>query len=188
MQFEYPLSGVRAGRTWFLSAVLIVASALATVGCGDDDSTGPGGVREGTGTVVTTGAVTASGSGQAIFQSMSSGTTRLFQLVVAPANTSGTNAWSLQIVSTAGRPAAGTYQLSPLSGSGSNLTATFYYVNGGAIEMFNSTSGELVITSSSPSAVRGTIAFTGRAAIGGTSTVTTEGAFNAPCAPGFGCQ
>jgi hypothetical protein len=44
-----------------------------------------------------------------------------------------------------------------------------------------------VITSSSATMVRGTFTFTGTNASGGTGTVTVQGSFSAPCAPGTTC-
>lgn len=160
--------------------------ALAAVACGGDGSLGPG-EKPGTGSVTATGAVSASGSGRAIFQSISSGGTSLFQIVVAPESPASTT-WSLQIANYSGRPGVGTYQLSPLSPSSPNPTANFYYVSDGAIEMWNSTSGELVITVSSTTAVRGTFTFTAAGPGSGASSVTAQGSFNAQCAAGFACQ
>jgi hypothetical protein len=158
--------------------------SLAAVGCGGDGPMAPG---FGTGSVTATGAVTASGSGLALFQSSSSGGTSLFQIVITPLSQSATT-WSLQIVNYSGRLAAGTYNLLPLSASSSSPSASFYYTSGGNLQLFNSTSGQLVITSSSSSAVRGTFTFTATDLVGGTSSVTAQGSFDAPCAPGTTCQ
>jgi hypothetical protein len=191
MQFESAMSASRAGRACFSTLRRVVLTracalvALASVACGDGDPTSPDNLREGTGTVSTSGAVRTSGSGVAFFQSIGSGNLRVFQIVVAPASQSGNNVWALQIASSAGRPAAGTYQLTSSSGP-TNILANFSYVSGGRIDMYTATSGEVVITSSSTSAVRGTINFTG-ATFDGTGTVTTQGSFNARCAPGFEC-
>jgi len=158
--------------------------SLAAVGCASDGPVAPG---LGAGSVTASGAVTASVSGLALFQSVSSGGTSLFQIVIAPVSQSATT-WSLQIVNYSGRLAAGTYNLSPLSASSSTPTASFYYTSGGNLQMFNSTSGQLVITSSSSSAVRGTFTFTGADPAGGASSVTAHGSFDAQCAPGITCQ
>jgi hypothetical protein len=157
---------------------------LAAAGCGSDGPLAPG---IGTGSLTASGAVTASGSGLALFQSISSGGTSLFQIVIAPITPSQTT-WQVQIANYSGRLAAGTYTLSPLSPSSGLPTANFYYTSGAAMQMFNSTSGELVITSSSPSAVRGTFTFTATDPAGGTSSVTAHGSFYAQCAPGIACQ
>jgi hypothetical protein len=158
--------------------------SLGAVGCGSDGPLAPG---MGTGSLTASGAVTASGTGLALFQSASSGGTSLFQIVIAPLSQSATT-WQLQIANYSGRLAAGTYSLSPLSPSSSDPTANFYYTSGATMQMFNSTSGELVITSSSSSSVRGTFTFTATDPAGGPSSVTAHGSFNAQCAPGITCQ
>ena len=155
---------------------------LGASGCGGD-SLGPG---IGSGTLTASGTVSASGSGPALFQSVSSGGTSLFQLVLAPISQSA-NTWTLQIANYSGRLAAGTYSLTALSPSSPNPTATFYYISGGTMQAFNSTSGQLVITSSSRSVVRGTFTFTATDPAGGTGTVTAHGSFDAQCAPGTTC-
>ncbi|MFL5526875.1 MAG: hypothetical protein ACJ79I_10675, partial [Gemmatimonadaceae bacterium] len=131
--------------------------------------------------------VTASGSGLAVFQSVLSGGTSLFQILVAPVSQSAA-VWQLQIANYTGRLAVGTYNLSPLSASSSDPTANFYYTAAAAVQTFNSTSGQLVITSSSPSEVRGTFTFAATEASGGTGTVSVQGSFTAQCAPGTSCQ
>ena len=154
-------------------------------GCGSDNPLGPG---LGSATVSATGAVSASGTGAALFQSASSGGTSLFQIVIAPLSQSANSTWQVQIANYSGRLAAGTYNLSELSASSTDPTATFYYVSGGNIQMFNSTSGQLVISSSSTSVVSGTFTFTATDVDTGTGTVTAQGSFSAQCAPGIGCQ
>jgi hypothetical protein len=169
-------------------ALILAASALfslAAIGCGGDGPTGLSGF--GSGSLTATGAVSASGSGVAVFQSVSSGGTSLFQIAIAPLSQSATT-WQLQIANYSGRLAVGTYNLSPLSASSTDPTANFYYTTASTMQMFNSTSGQLVITSSSPSAVRGTFTFTAGDPTTGTSSVTVHGSFDAPCAPGVACQ
>ena len=163
---------------------LTTLAFLSLAACGSD-SVGPGGL--GSGSITATGTVSTSGSGIAVFQSISSGGSSLFQVAIAPLSQSAST-WTLQIASYSGRPPVGTYQLSALSGSSTDPTATFYYTSGGNMQMFNSTSGQLVITSSSPSSVRGTFNFTGTDVSGGSGSVTAHGTFNAPCAPGTTCQ
>ena len=175
-----PSSGQRRALTLTTCALLF----LAATGCGSDGPLAPG---IGTGSLTASGAVTASGSGLALFQSVSSGGTSLFQIVIAPISASQTT-WQLQIANYSGRLAAGTYNLAPLSPSSGLPTANFYYTIGASMQMFNSTSGELVIASSSPSAVRGTFTFTATDPTGGTSSVTAHGSFYAQCAPGIACQ
>lgn len=167
-------------------AMVLATSALfslAVAGCGSDGPLAPG---AGTGSLTATGSVSTSGSGLALFQSISSGGTSLFQVVMAPLS-QGTTTWQLQIANYSGRLEVGTYILTPLSASSTTPTANFYYTTGGTMQMFNSTSGELVITSSSASAVRGSFTFTATDPAGGASSVTVQGSFNAPCAPGMSC-
>src|SRR6202022_4768561 len=85
--------------------------ALAAFGCGGDSPLVPG---LGTGSLPPAGAVSASGSGLAVFQTTSSGGTSLFQIAIAPVSQSATT-WQLQIANYSGRLAAGTYLLAPLS-------------------------------------------------------------------------
>jgi hypothetical protein len=172
--------GQRAAVALAASAVLV----LAATACGGG-TTGPSG--PGTGSVTASGAVSASGSGIALFQSASTTGGSLFQLMVAPISQTTATTWQIQIVDYSGRPAAGTYALSPLSAGSTNPTANFYYTSGGSMRMFNASSGQLVITSSTSSGVRGTYAFTG-IQVDGTSTVTAQGSFDALCAPGTVCQ
>ena len=179
MQLIRPTNLLR--RTMMVAASTIVS--LTGIGCGSDGVLAPG---IGSGSLTASGAVTASGTGIALFQSISSGGTSLFQILIAPTSQSGTT-WQLQIANYSGRPAAGTYSLSALSPSSPNPTASLYYTSGGTMQMFNSTSGQLVISSSSPSSVRGTFTFTATDPAGGTGTVTANGTFNAQCAPGLSC-
>ena len=163
---------------------LALASALlslAAFGCGGDGPLVPG---MGSGSLTASGAVTASGSGLAVFQSVSSGGTSLFQIVIAPVSAT---TWQLQIANYSGRLAAGTYNLTPLSPSSVNPTANFYYTSGSTMQQFNSTSGQLVITSSSSSKVSGTFTFTATDPAG-ISSVAAQGSFSAQCAPGVTCQ
>ena len=165
----------------------IAASALVCLtaaACGGDGPFAPG---IGSGSLTASGAVSVSGTGLAIFQSITSGTTSLFQILIAPANQTATT-WSLQIVNYSGRLAAGTYDLLPLSGTPTAPVANFYYTSGGIIQVFSATSGQLVITSSSSSSVSGTFTFTATDPNNGTSTVTANGTFDAKCAAGAGCQ
>ena len=171
-----------ARRTMTLAACAF--TFIAASGCGGSDSFGPG---MGSGTLTASGAVSASGTGPALFQSMTSGGTSLFQVALAPVSQSQ-NTWTLQIASYSGRPAAGSYNLTALSPSSPNPTATFYYVSGGNMQMFNSTSGQLVLTSSSPTLVRGTLNFSATDPAGGGGTVSVHGSFDAQCAPGTTCQ
>lgn len=176
--------GARSERQRAAVAFAVALLALTTTGCGGG-ATGPSG--PGTGNVNASGAVSASGSGVALFQSVSTTGGSLFQLMVAPTSQTAAATWQVQIVDYAGRPAAGTYTLSPLSASSTNPTANFYYTSGGSMRMFNATSGQLVISSSTSSGVRGTYTFTGLQ-VDGTSTVTAQGSFDALCAPGTACQ
>ena len=176
------ISSTMRRRTLALATFALVS--LAALGCGSDGPLAPG---LGSGSVSASGAVSASGSGLAMFQSMSSGGTSLFQVLIAPIS-QGSTTWQLQIANYSGRLTPGTYTLAPLSASSTDPTASFYYTSGANMQVFNSTSGQLVITSSSASSVRGNFTFTGTDASGGTSSVTVNGSFDAPCAPGLTCQ
>ena len=174
--------------SWHRAVVAAAAAVvfLGAVGCNGDAPLAPG---AGTGSLTSTGAVSVSASGIAIFQSVSSGGASLFQVVIAPV-TQSANIWTLQIANYTGRLAPGTYNLLPLSGSSTNPTATLSYITGGASgtsQLFNSTSGQLVITASSQSEVDGTFSFPATD-LGGTSSVTVNGSFKARCAPGTVCQ
>jgi hypothetical protein len=168
-------------RRTMVASVLL---ALGTVSCGGDGITGPG---LGSGNVNASGAVTASGNGVAIFQSVSVSGMSLFQIAVQPPAQTGGSVWQLQIVRYAERPAVGTYQLVELSASSSDPTASFYYTSGGTMEMFAAVSGELVITASSSTTVRGTFTFTAESTTNSARTVTVEGSFAATCPPGTTC-
>src|SRR5262245_17060003 len=124
MQSECAMSASSARRACFSTsrrvAITIACAlvALGSLGCGDGGITSPDSLRDGTGSVSASGAVSARGDGVAFFQSIGSGNLRVFQLVVAPeTNPQANPVWMLQIASAAGRPSVGTYQLSPLSGS-----------------------------------------------------------------------
>ena len=166
---------------------VMVPACLALLAAACGGSAVEPGAGPGTASVTATGAVSSSGSGLALFQSVSSGGTSLFQILLAPTAASTTTSWQVQVANYSGRLPVGTYQLLPLSASSTNPTASFYYTTGGSMTMYNATSGELVITASSPSAVRGTFHFTG-ANVAGSGTVTADGAFNASCVPGMACQ
>jgi hypothetical protein len=160
---------------------------LAVASCGGDGILGP--ADDGTANINASGAVSASGGGIALFQSVSSGGTSIFQIAVAPSGLGGdAGLWQLQIVRYAERPPAGTYQLTALSPSSPNPTANFYYTAAGEIEMFNATSGELFITSSTPSIVRGTFTFTAQSTTNSARTVTVQGAFAALCPSTVTCS
>jgi hypothetical protein len=160
-------------------------TSLTGIGCGSDGPLGPG--FGGTASVTATGAVSASGSGLALFQSTSGGGASLFQILVAPLSQTAVT-WQLQIANYSGRLGAGTYTLSPLSPTSPDPTATFYYANGASMDAYNSVSGQLVITSSSSSSVRGTFSFTATNASGGAGSVSVQGSFDAECAPGLPCE
>jgi hypothetical protein len=172
-------------RRTVLALAIPALFSLAATACGSDGMLGPG---IGSGSVTATGAVNTSGSGLALFQSASSGGTSLFQVLIAPLSQTTASTWQLQIVNYSGRLAAGTYTLSALSASSPDPTANFYYTSGSTMDMYNSISGELVITASSSASVRGTFTFTATNASGGTGSVTVNGSFTAECAPGMTCE
>jgi hypothetical protein len=123
----------------------------------------------------------------AIFQSVNVSGTDLFQIAVAPVTLEGSTAWQLQIVRYAARPTIGIYQITALSSSSLDPTANFVYNASGTAEMFAATSGELVITSSSPNTVRGTFNFTATSTSSGGRTVNVQGSFAAMCPPFTDC-
>ena len=176
-------------RAGLVAAVAFGALALTVPSCGGDGLFGPDGRPRGT--MTASGAVSASGEGLAYFQSISSGDVGMFQISVAPATPTNDPAqsviWHVQIVRYAQRPAPGTYAISPLSPSSSEPAATFYYTSDGTLELFSATAGELVITSSSPTSVRGTFTFTATSATNGARSVSVQGAFTAVCPPGAAC-
>jgi hypothetical protein len=191
MQLIHPtdtslVRGTFTSRNWRRARAIAVSAAfcLTGVGCGGD---GPLGPDLGSGSLTVSGAVSASGTGLAIFQSASSGGTSLFQILVAPVSQTATT-WQLQIANYSGRLAVGTYNLLPLGAAPAAPTANLYYTSGGNIQVFSSTSGQLVITSSSSSTVSGTFDFTATDPTGVTSTVTAHGTFDARCTPGAVCQ
>jgi hypothetical protein len=169
-------------RAKAMAALLL---GLGLVSCGGDSISGPPGL--GTGNVSASGAVSASGQGVAIFQSVSVGGTSLFQVAVQPGAATGDGVWQLQIARYAERPAVGTYQLVELSATSTDPTANFYYTSAGSMEMFAAVSGELVITSSSPTAVRGTFTFAAESTTNSARTVAVQGSFAAVCPPGATC-
>lgn len=182
-----PLPSARPSSTRRGAITLALTAMISVTGiaCGSDGPLGPG--FGGTGSMTATGAVSASGSGLALFQSTSGGGASLFQILVAPLSQTPAT-WQLQIANYSGRPGTGTYTLSPLSPSSPDPTATFYYANGASMDAYNSVSGQLVITSSSSTSVRGTFSFTATNASGGAGSVTVQGSFNAECAPGLPCE
>jgi hypothetical protein len=164
---------------------MMVVLLLGLAACGGNGISGPPDL--GTGNVSASGAVSASGDGVAIFQSVSIGGTNMFQIAVQPATSTGDAVWQLQIVRYAERPPVGTYQLIELSSNSTDPTANFYYTNAGTMEMFAAVSGQLVITSSSPTAVLGTVTFTGVSTTSSTRSVTVQGSFAASCPTGTTC-
>ncbi len=165
-----------------MMSLLLVAG---TISCGGDEALGP--ARDGTGNVSASGAVSTSGQGAALFQSVSISGTSLFQIAVQPATAPSGGVWQLQIVRYAERPTVGTYQLAELSSSSLDPTANFYYTVAGTMEMFTATSGEMVITSSSATVVRGTFSFTAESSANSARTVTVQGSFAALCPSAMTC-
>lgn len=153
--------------------------SLTAGGCGSD---GPLAPAPGSGSLTATGALSLSGSGPANFQISGGGRQPTFAILIYHFINSEVD-WQLQIVkNNSGLLEVGTYDLVPLSASVTNPTAILAHYLGAAANppwlSFNSTSGQLVITSSSPSEVRGTFTFTGTE-YGGTGSVSVTGAFDA---------
>ena len=169
-----------------LKAMALGLLAVAAASCGGDGLFGPDGRARGT--MAASGAASATGEGLALFQSISGGGVDMFQIAVAPAiDPAQRVVWQVQILRYAQRPAPGTYAISPLSASSTNPAANFHYSSDGTLEVFTATSGELVITSSSPTSVRGSFSFTATSATNGARSVTVHGAFTAACPPGDTC-
>jgi hypothetical protein len=173
-------SPLRGGwhRAKIFSAAAIVS--LTVGACGSD---GPVAPAEGTGSLTTTGAVNLSGSGPADFQQILVGREPTFGITISHFTQFSLD-WELQIVkNNSSQLGAGTYDLVPQSESTTNPTALLtLYTSGTEFQSFNSTSGSLVITSSSPSEMRGTFTFLGT---DGTNSVSANGSFDAcathPC-------
>jgi hypothetical protein len=168
----------RAGshRALVFAAAAIVS--LTVAGCGRD---GPLAPAPGSGSLTATGALNLSGTGPADFRIMGD-RQPTFGLEIDHFLQRDLD-WELQIYkNNSGQLGVGTYNLGPPSESLINPTAFLAYNIGGKanplFQTFNSTSGQLVITSSSPLAVRGTFAFTGTE-LGGTGSVTVNGSFYA---------
>jgi hypothetical protein len=164
-------------------AVTRAAAALfiaAAVSCGNG-GTEPLGDPIGAATVTTTGAYSASGNAVALFMSSVSGDLHFFEITVL-SSLGRDPAWELVLSSSTPRLPVGTYTFT--QSPGATVYAT--YLVGGPVthDVYYATSGELVITSSSTSAVRGTIHLTGTSGTG--ATVTVDGTFTAKClADGF---
>lgn len=173
-------------RNWYRQLLIATSTivSLSAVSCGSESPVGP---ELGTAQVTLTGALSFSGSAAAGFQTGAS-LPGVFELEIVPLGQNST-AWSLRIFNLSGRPATGSYNIVPYYESPPNPTANFVYVGGTVTpftQIFNSTSGHLVITKSSASAVQGTFAFTATDASGNVETAT--GSFNAECTPGTTCQ
>lgn len=168
-------------------ALVVAAAAIVSLtvgGCGSDSPLGP---APGTGSLTSTGALNLSGSGPADIRIMAD-RQPTFGIVIDHFLNDQIE-WELQIYkNNSAQLEVGTYNLGPPSESATNPTAALaYYIGGTANPLwrgFNSTSGQLVITESSPSVVRGTFNFAATE-FGGTASVTVNGSFYAcvsrPC-------
>jgi len=168
--------------------VAAVLLPLMLAACGLGTSEPIGGL--GNATVTTTGAVSVSGNAIAVFQSGTFGNASLFQIVVTP-SISETTPWEISVAAPVPRLAVGTYPFTtPGSPSPIALEATFGTRNGTTGTTYLATSGELVITSSSPLVVRGTIHFTASTTPGSSTApaVTVESDFTATCLLAGECQ
>ena len=162
---------------------------LAAASCGGDGLFSPEGRSRAT--MSTSGAVAVSGDRLALIHSNSGGGVDMFQIAVAPPTPSldpdQRVVWQVQIARYARRPMPGTYQITPLSAGSTEPAATFFYTSEGTLELFGATSGEIVITSSSPTSVRGTFTFFATSATNETRSVTVQGSFTAVCPAGATC-
>jgi hypothetical protein len=186
----------RFSRTRSRRAATTVAAlatlALGGAACGGSDAVAPS-LADGTGRATVTGVVSAGGVGLAyFFHSVRSDPNAIedFRISIAPAVPTAGITWQVQFVNYyTGRLAVGSYVLTPANPGSGNPTASFYYTpnSSGTLQIYPVTSGQLLVTSSSPSGIRGTFTFTA-ANFGGGGVVTVEGAFSAKCMPGTACQ
>lgn len=127
-------------------------------------------------TVVISGAFATSSQARAAFSSNVVGDLRYFEITIFPM-VYPSPPWSVYVSGSTGRLAAGTYSLS--SDQAGILTAGVLTNSSAGKALYSAATGELVITSSSTSSVRGTLRFTG-ASLGG-DTITVESEFVATC-------
>ncbi len=157
---------------------------LAAAGCSIDSTISIDGPDPaGSAAVTITGAYTASSQGHAWIQSGAVAGTTNFDLVMAPVSFPPVP-WMVFVHSSKGRPAVGTYSIAIAPGA--TMSARLDVNGASTLTSYVAAAGELVITSSSASSVRGTLRFTGTGPDGATVTVDSE--FTAMCPPLFACM
>ncbi|MEQ9569670.1 MAG: hypothetical protein RLN75_05725 [Longimicrobiales bacterium] len=149
------------------AASVLTAFALVLSACGDDSGTGPG-VGFGTGSATVTGSVNTSFSGQAT--SGVDALTGLGTFAVTLTETGGSN--TLSVVFTAGRPGPGSYPIGTPSDA--------IYGEVGLTGLYESITGQVQITSSTPDGIAGSATFT---ADRGTDVINVTTTFDALCFP-----
>ncbi len=164
----------------FLTLAACFALLLSLPAC-DGDGSDPDDVPSATASfqATVTGAVSDDMSGTAFSGGPGDGTGWgvVMGVVSIPKNGgSGVNG-SISIVRNQGdRPGEGTFSIYDPESQQENQFYAVAIIDGG---VYSGTSGNLRITSSGDSNVRGTFSFTGTGGAGGTSSVTVEGGFNA---------
>jgi hypothetical protein len=158
-------------RRW---AAWSLGMAVVLGGCGD--STGPG--ADGTFEAHVRGEVSAEVVGRAAFGSHRG---EGFGLVMVPEDASH---WIGIGNRREGRPAVGTYPLTPPT-SDAQFYAAYMYQTAAGLAGFTSVSGEMVITTSTETLLEGTFVFTARGTLTGDPEnqreVVVEGWFSAGC-------
>ena len=163
-------------------ALVFATSAIVFLtadGCGRDSPLEP---SPGSASLTTSGAVSLSGGGPANWN-VSGGRESTFTIDMYHFSEQHSVIWELQIYKNNSQQlGVATYSLGPQSDSRTNPTASLVYYTGDpvnpTIRAFNSTSGQLVITSASQSEIRGTFAFAATE-YGGTGSITVNGSFDA---------
>jgi hypothetical protein len=173
---------------WRSRRVLRVATALfllIVAGC-SLDATNTRTIEwvdlRGSSTVTISGAYTTSAQGHADMLSGAAPGTTAFELMITPMDFPSTP-WIIYVYRPKGRPALGTYSISITPDA--TMSARLDIKGASTLASYVATTGELVITSSSTSSVRGTLRFTGSGPDGATVTVDSE--FTAICPLGIVC-
>lgn len=152
-------------RSALRASFLLPLLLLTACDSGDDDDNGPGtGNQLGSGTAVVTGDIDAEFSGSAVFTVVTDDTLQTFLLVIANGNPTQVNPTELVTFGRAGgRPAVGTYAFDYEEGEDVTMIAGYIKSNASGEESvtLGGLSGELVITESSNSRVKGTYEFSG---------------------------
>jgi hypothetical protein len=119
---------------------------------------------------------------------MSVGGSSLFQITIVPSLPSPS--WEITVTGNVLPLPPGTYPFSTTLNDPTALRAAFDSRSGGTVTAYYATSGELVITSSSPFVVRGSMRFTAANGPGSSAaqTMTVESTLSAACLLDGMCQ